>query len=234
METRKTFLNGIWYNNPILIMSLGLCPVLAVTVTAVNGIAIGLITGVVLIISNVTISLGRKFLPTQIRVISYLILVSFLVTAFKLLLHAYAIELYNELGIYLSIVAVNCLILNRAEHFAIGHHPLETLADSSGFAIGYLTVTTFIGTIRELLGSGTLTLSLKWGHYLIGGNLDLTWLTQFLYQDSILQVKFFHPLLLLLLPAGGFMVTGLFMAFYRFLTKYHTKLLTNQSDEFFQ
>ena len=148
--------NGVVKENPSLVLMLGMCPTLAVTTSAINGIGMGLSTLAVLIFSNLIISLMRKIIPDQVRLPAYIVIVASLVTVVDLLLQAYAPGLYAALGIYIPLIVVNCIILGRAEAYANKVGPGLALFDGLGMGLGFTAALTLIGMIRELLGSGKL------------------------------------------------------------------------------
>ena len=148
--------NGVVKENPSLVLMLGMCPTLAVTTSAINGIGMGLSTLAVLIFSNLIISLMRKIIPDQVRLPAYIVIVASLVTVVDLLLKAYAPGLYASLGIYIPLIVVNCIILGRAEAYANKVGPGLALFDGLGMGLGFTIALTLIGMIRELLGSGKL------------------------------------------------------------------------------
>ena len=148
--------NGVVKENPSLFLMLGMCPTLAVTTSAINGIGMGLSTLAVLIFSNLIISLMRKIIPDQVRLPAYIVIVASLVTVVDLLLQAYAPGLYASLGIYIPLIVVNCIILGRAEAYANKVGPGLALFDGLGMGLGFTIALTLIGMIRELLGSGKL------------------------------------------------------------------------------
>ncbi|MBR7187764.1 MAG: electron transport complex subunit E [Clostridia bacterium] len=147
--------NGIIKENPTLILMLGMCPTLAVSTRALNGIGKGLSTTAVLILSNVVISLLRKVIPDQVRLPAYIVVVASLVTVTELLIEAYLPSLYEALGIYIPLIVVNCIILGRAEAYANKHTPGLSLMDGLGMGIGFTLALTLAGLIREVLGNGT-------------------------------------------------------------------------------
>ena len=147
--------NGIIKENPTLILMLGMCPTLAVSTRAMNGIGMGLSTTAVLILSNLVISLLRKAIPDQVRLPSYIVIVASLVTVTELLIQAYLPSLYEALGIYIPLIVVNCIILGRAEAYANKHTPLLAVMDGLGMGIGFTLALTLAGLLREILGNGT-------------------------------------------------------------------------------
>ncbi len=147
--------NGLVKENPTLILMLGMCPTLAVSTRAMNGIGMGLSTTAVLILSNVVISLLRKVIPDEVRLPAYIVIVASLVTVTELLIEAYLPSLYSALGIYIPLIVVNCIILGRAEAYANKHDPVLSLFDGLGMGLGFTIALTLAGMIREFLGNGT-------------------------------------------------------------------------------
>ncbi len=147
--------NGIIKENPTLILMLGMCPTLAVSTRAMNGIGMGLSTTAVLILSNLVISLLRKVIPDQVRLPCYIVIVASLVTATELLIQAYLPDLYSALGIYIPLIVVNCIILGRAEAYANKNSPGLAVMDGLGMGIGFTVALTLAGLVREILGNGT-------------------------------------------------------------------------------
>ena len=147
--------NGIIRENPTLVLMLGMCPTLAVSTTAVNGVGMGLSTTAVLILSNVVISLLRKAIPDQVRLPAYIVVVASLVTVTELLIEAYLPSLYAALGIYIPLIVVNCIILGRAEAYANKHSVGLSAMDGLGMGLGFTIALTLAGLFREVLGSGT-------------------------------------------------------------------------------
>ena len=155
-EKLKVFSNGLLKENPSLRLVLGTCPTLAVTTLAVNGLGMGLAATFVLVCSNIAISALRKIIPDKIRIPCYIVVVATFVTLVEMVVHAYLIDLYNALGIFLPLIVVNCIVLGRAEMFANKNNVLDSLFDGLGMGIGYTLVLTAISVVRELLGSGSL------------------------------------------------------------------------------
>jgi electron transport complex protein RnfE len=147
--------NGVVKENPALVLMLGMCPTLAVTTSATNGFGMGVSTMVVLIASNVIISLLRKVIPDEVRLPAYIVIVASLVTVVELLTEAYIPSLYSALGIYIPLIVVNCIILGRAEAFAAKNPPLLSAFDGFGMGAGFTIALTVIGLLREFLGAGT-------------------------------------------------------------------------------
>ena len=150
----KPLYNGIIKENPTFVLMLGMCPTLAVTTSAMNGMGMGLTTMTVLIMSNFVISLLRKIIPSRMRIPAYIVIVASLVTVVQLLLQAYIPSLYDTLGIYIPLIVVNCIILGRAEAFASKNKAIPSMLDGLGMGLGFTLSLTLLGTIREILGSG--------------------------------------------------------------------------------
>ena len=147
--------NGIIRENPTLILLLGMCPTLAVSTRAINGVGMGLSTTAVLILSNLVISLLRKYIPDQVRLPSFIVVVASMVTVTELLIEAYLPSLYEALGIYIPLIVVNCIILGRAEAYASKNPPVLSIMDGLGMGIGFTIALTLAGLVREVLGNGT-------------------------------------------------------------------------------
>ncbi len=148
--------NGVIKENPTLILMLGMCPTLAVTTSASNGIGMGLSTTVVLIMSNLLISMIRKIIPDKVRIPIFIVVVASFVTIVELLIEGFLPSLYDSLGIYIPLIVVNCIILGRAEAFAYKNKPLVSMFDGVGMGLGFTVALTLLGAIRELLGAGTI------------------------------------------------------------------------------
>ena len=147
--------SGIWKENPVLVLMLGMCATLAVTTSAINGLGMGLSTAAVLILSNLMISLLRKVIPGGVRMPAYIVIIATFVTIVQLLLQAYVPTLNDSLGIFIPLIVVNCIILGRAEAFASQNGPLLSVCDGIGMGLGFTLALTLIGLVRELLGAGT-------------------------------------------------------------------------------
>ena len=147
--------NGLIKENPTLVLMLGMCPTLAVSTRASNGIGMGLSTLAVLVLSNLVISLLRKVIPNQVRLPAYIVIVASLVTVTELLIEAYLPSVYEALGIYIPLIVVNCIILGRAEAYANKNKPLLSIMDGIGMGLGFTVALTLAGALREILGSGT-------------------------------------------------------------------------------
>lgn len=148
--------NGIITENPTFVLMLGMCPTLAVTTSAINGIGMGLATTVVLVMSNMLISILRKVIPNGVRMPAYIVIVASFVTIVQMLLHAYVTSLYDSLGIYIPLIVVNCIILGRVESYASKNKVLPSVFDGIGMGLGFTIGLTSIGIVRELIGAGTI------------------------------------------------------------------------------
>ncbi len=185
------FTKGIIKENPLLVLLLGTCPALAVTTTAWDGVGMGLAATFVLVMSNLVISLLRNVIPDRVRIPSYITIIASLVTILQLFLQAYLPELNKSLGIFIPLITVNCIILGRAEAFANKKPVLISIIDGLGMGVGFTVALFFIGSIREILGSGSFF------------NIAIP----FVGGDNILQ-----PILIFALPPGGFAIYGLLIA----------------------
>lgn len=152
----KTFFNGLITENPTFVLMLGMCPTLAVTTSAMNGLGMGLTTTAVLVLSNLMISLLRKIIPDGVRIPAFIVVIATFVTVIQLLLQGYIPSLYDSLGIYIPLIVVNCIILGRAEAFASKNNAFLSIFDGLGMGLGFTMGLTLIGIVRELLGTGAI------------------------------------------------------------------------------
>lgn len=152
----ERIINGVVKENPTFVLLLGMCPTLAVTTSAVNGLGMGVTTMLVLALSNLFISALRKIIPDKIRIPAFIVIIASFVTMVELLLKAYIPSLYSNLGLYIPLIVVNCIILGRAEAYAYKNPPLPSLFDGLGMGMGFTFALTIIGSVRELLGAGKL------------------------------------------------------------------------------
>lgn len=155
MSNIKVLLNGIINENPTFVLLLGMCPTLATTSSAVNGMSMGLATMFVLICSNVVISLLKNLIPDKVRIPAFIVVIASFVTALQMLMQAYLPELSKTLGIYIPLIVVNCIILGRAEAFAAKNGAMASFFDGLGMGVGFTLALTILGAVRELLGTGT-------------------------------------------------------------------------------
>ena len=187
MSLGGEFGKGIWRENAVFKLLLGLCPALAVTTSAINGVGMGLATTFVLLCSNTVVSLLRKAIPAKVRIPAFIVIIASFVTVVQLVMEAYIYDLYQALGIFIPLIVVNCLILGRAEAFASKNPLVPAVVDGAGMGLGFTLALFVLGAVREFFGSGTL--------------LGLA-----LFGDSYL------PFLLMILPPGAFIALGLLLA----------------------
>jgi len=166
MSVAKEFTKGLWKEIPPFRLVLGLCPTLAVTTAAKNGMGMGLATTFVLVCSNILISLLRNVIPKKVRIAAYIVVIASFVVIVELVMQAYFYPLYNILGLFIPLIVVNCIILGRAEAFASKNKLLPSVADGLGMGLGFTLSLTFLGAVREIIGSGTLFgMSIMWSSY---------------------------------------------------------------------
>jgi Na+-translocating ferredoxin:NAD+ oxidoreductase subunit E len=166
MRVVNEFTKGLWREIPPFRLVLGLCPVLAVTTAAENGMAMGLATTFVLVCSNVLVSLLRNVIPRKVRIAAFIVVIASFVVIVELMMQAYFYPMYKVLGLFIPLIVVNCLILGRAEAFASKNPLLPSLADGLGMGIGFTLSLTFLGAVREVVGNGTLFgMQVMWGSY---------------------------------------------------------------------
>ncbi|WP_162045867.1 electron transport complex subunit E [Vibrio taketomensis] len=200
VDKKKLFKDGMWDNNPALVQLLGLCPLLAVSSTVTNALGLGVATLLVLVGSNVTVSLVRDYVPKDVRIPVFVMIIASLVTCVQLLMNAYAYGLYLSLGIFIPLIVTNCIIIGRAEAFASKNDPLPAALDGFWMGLGMTSVLVVLGSMREIIGNGTL---------FDGADLLLgEW-------AKVLRIEIFHfdsSFLLALLPPGAFIGVGFLIA----------------------
>lgn len=193
-EVSGDLVRGLWEEIPLFRLVLGMCPTLAVTTSAVNGVGMGIATTFVLVGSNVMISLLRKIIPDMIRIPAFIIVIASFVTITDLMMAAFTPELHHALGIFIPLIVVNCIVLARAEAFASKNGPLRSTADGLGMGLGFTIVLILLGSLREVLGNGTW-----FGMPALTGIMEL-----FNYE--------YQPMIVMVLPPGAFIGLGLFVA----------------------
>jgi electron transport complex protein RnfE len=193
--------NGLWTNNPALVQLLGLCPLLAVSGSVVNALGLGLATMLVLIGSNVVVSLIRNVVSDAIKLPAFVMVIASFTTATELLMQAYTYELYQILGIFIPLIVTNCAILGRADAFACKNKILPSAIDGFMMGLGFLCVLLVLGSVREILGTGALLADMQ----LLFGESARSWKLN-LFGDS------YPGFLIALLPPGAFLVTGFLIA----------------------
>jgi len=180
---------GLLKENPIFVQLLGMCPTLAVTTSAINGIGMGLATTAVLVGSNVAIAMLRNFIPSQVRIPAFVVVISTFVTVVSMLMEAFVPALFGALGLFIPLIVVNCIILARAEAFASKNGVLDSAFDGIGMGLGFTLALVVLGSVRELLGNGSI-----FGANIFGAA--------------------YEPALIMILPPGGFLALGLLLALY--------------------
>lgn len=180
---------GILKENPIFVQLLGMCPTLAVTTSAMNGVGMGLATTAVLVSSNIVISMLRKFIPSQVRIPAFIVIIASFVTVVGMMMEAFVPALFQSLGLFIPLIVVNCVILARAEAFASKNGVLDSALDGIGMGVGFTLALMVLGAVRELIGNGSI-----FGLGLLGAS--------------------YKPALIMILPPGGFLALGLLLALY--------------------
>ena len=201
MDFKKQFKEGLLTKNPVLVQLLGMCSTLAITTSLFNGLGMGLSVTIILICSNVMISALRKVIPSNIRIAAYIVIIAGFVTMVDLLLQAFLPDLSENLGVFIPLIVVNCIILGRAEAFASKNGVLASAFDGLFMGIGYTLAITAMSIVRELLGSGTFG-----GGILNGG-------------EGIRIIPEGYPAMLLIMPVGGFLMLGCLIAVFQFAMK---------------
>ena len=186
------FIRGVWKDNPVFVQVIGMCPVLAVSNTAVNALAMGLATAFVLFMSNVLVSSLRNFIPKQVRIASYILIIATFVTITDYAIQAISVDLHKSLGAFISLIVVNCLILSRAEAYASKNTIGRSILDALGMGIGFVFALFCLGVVRELLGNGTIF------------NVAI-------FPDA------FQEWIIMILPAGGFFTLALWLLFFNLI-----------------
>lgn len=187
LDLKQQFMDGILFKNPVFVQLLGLCSMLAITTSISNAIGMGAAATVVLICSNLLISLLRKFIPKQVRIAAYVVIISGFVTAVELIIKAFLPALDQSLGVFIPLIVVNCMILARAEAFASKNGPVASVIDGLSMGVGYTIALLVISAVREILGTGCIA-----GIPLFGEN--------------------FKPMVIAILPPGGFIILGCLIA----------------------
>jgi len=198
--TLDVFTAGIWKDNPVFVMMLGLCPVLAVTNSVLNSLAMGIASIFVLVCSNALVSMLRNFIPKQVRITTYIIIIATFVTLVDYMIQAISLDLYNRLGAFIQLIVVNCLILGRAEAYASKNGVIKSVVSALGMGLGFTLALVMLGGVRELLGAGQL----------LG------------YQVFSTQ---FEPWVVMILPPGGFIVLGCWLLLINYIAQRKTAKL---------
>lgn len=193
------FLKGLWQENPVFVMLLGMCPTLAVTNKIINCFAMGLSVLFVLVMSGLLVSLLRSFIPKQVRIASYILIIATFVTIVDYVIPTISLDLYDSLGAFIQLIVVNCIILGRAEAFASRNGVVKSVLDALGMGLGFTFALLCLGFIREALGNGTLLMDTPFEISLFGPN--------------------FAPWSIMILPPGGFFVLGLELIVFNWFRK---------------
>ncbi len=188
------FIKGLWKENPVLVMLLGMCPTLAVSNSVINGFAMGMAVLFVLVMSSFVISIIKGIIPSQVRIPSYIIVIATFVTMADLFLKAQFPDISKALGPYIPLIIVNCIILARQEAFAAKNNPFKSVVDALGMSLGFTWVLVLLGTVRELLGFGSVA-----GFKIMG--------------------DWFAPWIVMILPAGAFITLGIFVGLKNLVTR---------------
>lgn len=201
--SKDTWINGLWKQNPGLVQLLGLCPILAVSTTMVNAVSLGVATIVVMALANLSVATLRNFIPYEIRIPVFILIIASLVTVVDLLFNAYLHELYLVLGIFIPLIVTNCIVLARIEAFAAKNDPLVSTFDGIAQGVGLLLVLAVLGTMRELIGAGTLF-----------GGIDLI-------IEGVAAIKVlgegYPGFLIAILPPGAFFALGCLIAAFNWI-----------------
>jgi len=196
MNKKQNFLKGIFAENPVFVLLLGMCPVLGVTATLFGALGMGVAFTIVLVLSNIIISMIKNFIPDEVRIPAFIVIIATLVTIVQLVMQGYLPSLYDQLGIFIPLIVVNCVILGRAEAFASKNRIFDSTIDGLGMGIGYTIAIAMLAFIRELLGAGTLTL-------FIFGDINLKW--------NLIPNNAFEPISILVAAPGAFLTLGVLL-----------------------
>jgi electron transport complex protein RnfE len=197
MKAKDLIKDGLIKENPTWVLILGMCPTLATTTSAINGMMMGLATAFVLMMSNIVISLLKSVIPDKVRIPAFIVIIATFVTIVQMVMQAFVPDMYDTLGLFIPLIVVNCIVLGRAEAFASKNNVWHSLLDGLFMGLGFTWALTLLGMVRELLGTGCI-----FGHSLIGGA---------------------DGMLLMILPAGGFLCLGFLMALINHLRNRNVK-----------
>lgn len=196
MTKAQNFLKGIFSENPVFVLILGMCPVLGVTSTLFGALGMGVAFTIVLVLSNIIISMIKNFIPNEVRIPAYIVVIATLVTIVQLTMQAYLPDLYNQLGIFIPLIVVNCVILGRAEAFASKNNIINSTIDGFGMGIGYTVAIALLAFVRELFGAGTLT-------FFMYGDINI--------KLNLIPNNAFEPISILVLAPGAFITLGILL-----------------------
>jgi len=192
MSVMSVFKDGFWKNNAVFKQVLGMCPTLAVTTSAINGIAMGLASTAVLVCSNFVVSLVKNIIPAKVRIPAYIVIIASFVTVIDLVMNAYLHDIHKVLGLFIPLIVVNCVILGRAESFASKNSPFSSVFDGLGIGLGFTFALFILGGVREILGNGSI----------LGISLTGEW---------------FKPAVVMILPPGAFIALGFILFIINYL-----------------
>ena len=194
MNKLEIFKNGVTTENPILVQQVGMCATLAITTSLINGIGMGVAVIAVLTGSNIVISILRKYIPDEVRIPAFVIIIAAFTTIIDLLMHAYTFSLYKALGVFIPLIVVNCIILARAEAFAFKNGVLDSTIDGLGMGVGYLVAMILLSSVREVLGNGTI----------LGFRI---------------LPEAYEPMMMAIQPPGAFIILGLLIGLVNYLSR---------------
>ena len=192
------FIKGLWRENPVFVQVLGMCPTLAVSNSAINALAMGLATTFVLLMSNILVSALRKFIPKQVRIATYILIIATFVTIVEFVIQAISLDIHKALGAFISLIVVNCVILGRAEAFASKNTIGNSVMDGLGMGLGFTFALLCLGVVREILGSGSLF-------------------------GFPVFAESFEPWIVMILPGGGFFTLGAWLLFFNAMKERNAK-----------
>lgn len=192
MSAMSVFKNGFWKNNAVFKQVLGMCPTLAVTTSAINGIAMGLASTAVLVCSNFVVSLVKNIVPAKVRIPAYIVIIASFVTVVDLVMNAYVHDIHKVLGLFIPLIVVNCVILGRAESFASKNSLFSSIFDGLGIGLGFTFALFILGSVREILGNGSI----------LGISIFGEW---------------FEPAIVMILPPGAFIALGFILFIINYL-----------------
>jgi H+/Na+-translocating ferredoxin:NAD+ oxidoreductase subunit E len=191
------FIKGLWKENPVFVMLLGMCPVLAVSNTVLNAVSMGLAATFVLVMSSLLVSLMRQYIPKQVRIATFIVIIATFVTIVDFAIQWISLDIYKQLGAFIALIVVNCIILGRAEAYASKNSPGRAVLDALGMGVGFTFALLCLGVVREVLGFGTLLAGTPFEFHVFGAR--------------------FEPWSIMILPPGGFITLGAWLLFFNWL-----------------
>jgi len=191
------FIKGLWRENPVFVMLLGMCPVLAVSNTVLNAVSMGLAATFVLVMSSLLVSLMRRFIPKQVRIATFIVIIATFVTIVDFAIQWISLDIYKQLGAFIALIVVNCIILGRAEAYASKNSPGRAVLDALGMGVGFTFALLCLGVVREALGFGTLLTGTPFEFHVFGAS--------------------FEPWAIMILPPGGFITLGAWLLLFNWM-----------------